>query len=110
MTNACLLVFTNPTEGQDSQCNEWYTNTHLPEVLTVPAIIAAQRWRVGEQAGAAPAHRYLAIYELDDRPPADAIAALGEAATTTSSAFGEAQMVLYEPITDRVLAADEATA
>lgn len=110
MTNPRLLVFTNPSEGQDSDYNEWYTNTHLPEVLKVPGIIAAQRWRVGEQPGAAPVHRYLAIYELDERPPADAIAALVEAAPTMimSPALGDAQMILYQPISDRVLAGDDA--
>lgn len=110
MTNPYLLVFTNPSEGQDSEYNEWYSHTHLPEVLEVPGIIAAQRWRVDEQSGEAPAHRYLAIYELDDRTPADVVAALVAAASTMtmSPALGEAQMVLYEPIADRVLAVDEA--
>lgn len=105
MTNPYLLVLTNPVEGRDAEYNDWYTDTHLSEVLQVPGIVAAQRWRVAEESAAGPPLRYLAIYELDDRPTADVIAALFEAAQTMtmSSALGEAQMVLYEPLTERLV-------
>lgn len=105
MTNPALMVFTSPSDGQDSEYNEWYTNTHVPEVLEIPGIVAAQRWKVADQPGELPAHRYLAIYELDERPAADVIAALVAAAPTMSMspALGGAQMVLYEPLTGRVL-------
>lgn len=106
MTNPALMVFTSPTDGQEPEYNEWYTNTHLAEVLEIPGIVAAQRWKVADhQVDELPEHRYLAVYELDERPAADVIAALVEAASTMimSPALGGAQMVLYEPLTGRVL-------
>ena len=108
MTNPYLLVFTNPADGQDAEYNDWYTGTHLAEVLQVPGIVAAQRWRVSNESAAAPPQRSLATYELDDRPPAEVIAALTAAAQTMtmSPALGEAQMVLYEPLTERVAAGE----
>lgn len=104
MKNPALLVFTSPAPGQDAEYNEWYSNIHVPEVLQIPGIVAAQRWKVSEDAGIETEHRYLAIYELDERPPTEAIAALTAAAPTMnmSPALGGAQMVLYEPITGRV--------
>lgn len=111
MTNPALMVFTSPEDGQEAEYNEWYTNTHLAEVLEIPGIVAAQRWKVADQPGELPAHRYLAIYELDERPATDIIAALIEAASTMimSPALGGAQMVLYEPVTGRVLEVGGAT-
>lgn len=80
-------------------------------MLQVPGIVPAQRWKVSEQAGDAPEHGYLAIYELDDRPPGETVAALMEAAPTMcmSPALGDAKMLLFEPLTDRVLEIDRTT-
>lgn len=109
MTNPALLVFTSPTPGKEAEYNEWYTDTHLREVLEVPGIVAAQRWKVSDDADVETEHRYLAIYELDERPPAEAIAALIAAAPTMtmSPGLGGAQMVLYEPLTGRVVEISE---
>jgi hypothetical protein len=104
MTNPALMVFTSPVEGQDAEYNDWYSNVHLSEVLEVPGIIAAQRWQVGEASTDSPTHRYLAIYELDERPAADVIASLVATASTMniSQALGDSLMVLYEPLTARI--------
>ena len=69
-----LLVFTNAVEGRDDEFDRWYDETHVPQVLAVPGVSVAQRYRVGEletpevegvPAPPPPAHRYLAIYRLD---------------------------------------------
>jgi hypothetical protein len=33
MPKHLMLVLTNPVEGKDAEYNEWYTNTHLPDIL-----------------------------------------------------------------------------
>src|SRR3546814_16369245 len=46
------IVLTNATPGDDEQFNDWYTNTHIPDVLAVPGFVAAQRSeerRVGKE-------------------------------------------------------------
>ena len=68
-----FLVFSNATEGCDDEFNRWYDSVHVPDVLDVPGVEAAQRYdlapmEVPEYEGAPPppppAHRYLAVYQL----------------------------------------------
>lgn len=73
-----FLVLTNPIAGEDDAFNKWYDTQHLPEVLDVPGVAAAQRYDIAEvkvpddQELPAqlppPTHRYMVIYELDDEP------------------------------------------
>jgi hypothetical protein len=75
-----FLVLSNPIEGDDESFNKWYDTTHVPEVLDVPGVVAAQRYRLAEVTVPddedlpaqlpPPTHRYLVIYELDREPDA----------------------------------------
>jgi hypothetical protein len=67
-----FLVLSNPVDGQEDAYNRWYDQTHLPEVLSVPGVVAAQRYELVPMKPAEdmptpadPEHRYLAVYELD---------------------------------------------
>jgi hypothetical protein len=63
---AYFLVFSNAVEGREDEYNDWYDNVHLREVVAVDGILSAQRFKLTDaQAGEIPAHRYLAIYEVD---------------------------------------------
>lgn len=78
MAQNLFVVLTNPIEGEDEAFNEWYDAQHLPEVLDVPGVIAAQRYDIAEvnvpddedlpAQLPPPPHRYLVIYELDSDP------------------------------------------
>ena len=103
-----LLVLSNATEGEDSAFNEWYTNTHLGDVLKVPGFVAAQRYALSEAQlapGALP-YRYLAIYEVET----DDLEATGQALTGgsmyISPALDRDRTVawFYTPATERVTA------
>jgi hypothetical protein len=73
-----LVVFSNAVAGTDDAFNVWYDQQHLPQVLAVPGVVAAQRYDVaelrapeGEQLPAPlppPTHRYMVIYQLSDDP------------------------------------------
>lgn len=113
MPKAVLVVMTNPIENsRDEEFNNWYTKTHLPDVLKVPGFIAATRYRLTDQQLTAPApegtHKYLAIYEVDTDDLAAANAALLAAATggameiSETLDMGSFSTLLYEQITDRV--------
>ena len=74
-----LLVFTNPVEGREAELDRWYDEVHLSDVLSVPGVVAAQRYVVAEveqpvveglPSPPPPAHRFLAAYELDRDPSA----------------------------------------
>jgi len=43
--------------------DDWYRNEHIPQVLEVPGFVGARRFRVVD--GAADAHTFLTIYEID---------------------------------------------
>ena len=61
-----LLAFTNAAEGREDEFNQWYTGVHVPELLEIPGVVAAQRFEIDAPPdGPAPAHKYLAVYRLD---------------------------------------------
>jgi hypothetical protein len=80
VTGNRFVVLTNPVEGEEDTFNKWYDSTHVPEVLDVPGVIAAQRYDLAElkipddedlpAQLPPPTHRYLVIYELDREPEA----------------------------------------
>ena len=53
---------------RDAEFSDWYTNTHIPQVLDIPGFSSARRFRVSDTAGIAPAPgtpTYLTIYEVE---------------------------------------------
>ena len=47
MPKGMLLVQSRPADpAREDEFNDWYTNTHIPEVCAVPGIVAAQRYKV----------------------------------------------------------------
>ena len=65
------IVFSNPVEGKDDEFNEWYDNVHVPELLAVPGMVAAQRYNLRDaemyhvEGGRPPEHRYCIIYQME---------------------------------------------
>jgi hypothetical protein len=86
MAKALLLAWTSPAgDESEAEFNTWYDGTHVPQMrAAIPSISAACRYRTADLPPAAapqqPAHRYLAVYELDSDDVPAAIAALGAAA------------------------------
>ena len=68
------FVFSNPQAGREDEFNDWYDNVHVPEVLSVPGMISAQRatfkeTEVGAAGGMSPDfHRFCVVYEMDGDP------------------------------------------
>ena len=68
MPKGMMLVQPRPADpARDDEFNDWYANTHIPEVCAVPGIVGARRFKVhepgpdGDDAGPV----YIAIYEID---------------------------------------------
>jgi hypothetical protein len=60
------VVLTTPAEGKENTFDVWYDGRHVPDVLDVPGIAAARRFRVLPVSGPQDARwRYLAIYEIE---------------------------------------------
>ena len=116
MTKHTLVVLTNANEGADDAFNDWYTNTHIGDILTLEGFTAAQRFKLSEiQLGEGDLpYRYLALYEIEADDLASARTALLEGAPQMeiSDAFDQAGAAawLFSPITERVTAEETAAA
>jgi hypothetical protein len=60
-----LCVFSDCKDtAREEEFNDWYSNTHVPDMLEVPGMIRATRWM-----SAAPKEgqrrKYLALYEME---------------------------------------------
>src|SRR5437016_1744910 len=65
MAKGLMFVMSDAIPGKEDEYNDWYEN-HLPEVVKVPGVVAAQRFVAVPGLGdALPPQRYIAVYELD---------------------------------------------
>lgn len=111
MPRYSLIVFTNPVAGTEDEYNDWYTNTHLPDVLRIPGVSGAQRFRRGDiqrDDGPFP-WGYLAIYECDTEDVRGVIAELKARGGTelmrmTDALADERFVCFFEPITEMMQA------
>jgi len=108
-----FLVLTNAKDGRDDEFNDWYTNTHLADVVKIDGFVAAQRFRIVDGAHEqTPSHRYMALYEIeaDDLTLVQkALAAAAESGEMPVSSSLDADNVsawYFEAMTDRVVAPD----
>lgn len=68
MPKAMMLVFSNAvSDDREADYNEWYDGTHVPDILKVPGINTATRFKIVDSPapGAELPGRYLAIYEVE---------------------------------------------
>jgi hypothetical protein len=83
MAKGLLLAWSSPASDEsDAEFNSWYEGTHIPQVrAAIPSITVVHRYRTADLPGTQqPAHRYLAVYEMDSADVPAAAAALGQAA------------------------------
>jgi hypothetical protein len=104
-----LIALTNPVEGREDEFNAWYSDVHLADVLKLPGVKAAQRFRLADVQ-----HRpgpfewsYMAVYEIEIDDLATTLHALKAASGTESMPLSPAlspeRMVwIYEPVTERI--------
>jgi hypothetical protein len=60
-----MMVMSDPVPGMEDEYNEWY-DRHLPEVVSVPGVAAAQRFIAAPGLnGQLPPQRYMVVYEFD---------------------------------------------
>jgi len=108
MPKYVMVVLSNPTAGKEEEYNRWYDETHLPQVLTVPGFVAAQRFRCVQGMGRPVPAQYLALYEVETDAPSAALADLSafvaDGRIAMSDAIDDATIVaaLFEPIAERL--------
>ena len=109
MTKYVALALTNPVEGREEEFNEWYDNQHVPDILTLPGCLSAQRFKLADQQmpNRATPYRYLAIYEYEAASVEAAIAAAVERGGTpamprSDAVSREMLTILYAPLGPKV--------
>lgn len=70
MPRSLMLVFSSPTSPEtEAEYNDWYTNKHLKDVVALPALVSATRYKLEEAVSLdgipVSASKYLAIYEVE---------------------------------------------
>jgi hypothetical protein len=107
MPSHIFVVFTDATAGGEAEFNDWYTNRHLADLLKIPGIVSAQRFRLAEEDAGAP-RRYLAIYEIESNDPAAVIEEIHRRSGTAAMPLSDklnlstALPLLYETITPKL--------
>ena len=65
-----LMVRTDVDEEWEDRFNRWYTDEHVPALMTVPGFRWGRRYRLVEGDPSEPAppgvQRYVAVYGIDD--------------------------------------------
>ena len=104
-----FVGFTNPIEGQEDAFNAWYSDVHLKDVLKVPGIVAAQRFKLSDVQRDQPPFpwRYLALYEIETDDLNHTLAALRERAGTSAMVISAAVAPdrvgwFFQPITSKL--------
>lgn len=79
MPNYRMITLTRPIEGREDDYNHWYQKVHLPEVMTMPGMKAAQRFKVERVIAGESIFPYGAIYEIETDDIDGTLAGLNEA-------------------------------
>jgi hypothetical protein len=67
MAKHLFVVFTNPVPGREEEYNDWYSNTHIRDLVSVPGCAAATRYQLSHTQRMEAPHpwQYMAIYEIE---------------------------------------------
>lgn len=67
MSKAKMIVFTAAHDGGREALDRWYDERHVPDLLAVPGLVAAERYdvRALKTPPGSPAWDFLAVYSLD---------------------------------------------
>jgi len=65
MPRTTVLVFTNCADpAREKEFNEWYDNTHVPDVLETPGFVRCTRYELIGDPGPGQG-KFLAVYEVE---------------------------------------------
>lgn len=105
MARYLLVVLTNAAEGRDDEFNAWYSGQHLRDVVAIPGIVSATRYRLAplQRAQAQSPYGYFALYEIETDDLSEVIAELNARSGTTAMTISDAMNAerfayFFEPI------------
>ena len=48
------IVYSSPVKGRETAYNEWYDKQHLPDLLKIPGVTSARRYRIAKDQRGGP--------------------------------------------------------
>jgi hypothetical protein len=78
MPKCKLIALTTPLPGKEAEFHDWYQNTHLKEVTSVPGFQGAQRFQLVAKLMGEDTNQFLAIYDAEVDDPGALLAGMGE--------------------------------
>ena len=78
MSKHVVVVLSEPVEGCEAEFDDWYENTHIPEVLETTGWTSGQRFKLTAEKGQKCPLQYLAFYEAEAESGEAVIARLDE--------------------------------
>ena len=91
MAKCKLIALTTPLPGKEAEFHDWYQNTHLKEICSVPGFQGAQRFKLVAKLIGSDENQYLAIYDAECDDPGALLAAMGAKAQS-----GEMTPAIYQ--------------
>jgi hypothetical protein len=90
-----MLVFANPIPGREAEFNDWYTNTHMGDLVQLQGWMGAQRFRIVTNVQPRPSaagywHGYLIIWDLEETEANAALSRMTAAIAGGKSRLGAA--------------------
>lgn len=107
MPTHTMMVLSNPVPGREDEFNRWYDERHVPDVLSVPGFVAAQRFRLSdpqprpEQQN----YAYAAVYDIETdnlKKTLDALAAAAKTMAMTDAMQRPALQSVFTAVGPRV--------
>lgn len=112
MPNYKMISLTAPVEGRDAEFNDWYDNTHMPEILSFQGVKSAKRYRARTQIMGPQSWPYLAVYSIETDDIDGLLGEFAEAGASGRMSRSEASdrsvgySVIFEEMGDEVFSAD----
>lgn len=99
-----MIALTQPVEGREAEYNDWYQNTHLPEVCSLPGVLGAQRYKLAAPLQGFDGRPYLAIYDIETDDIRQTLGGFATAKLTPGEASDNAgaYTVIFEEFGERV--------
>jgi hypothetical protein len=77
-----LMAVTNAQPGREAEFERWYDEQHLPDLMKVPGVIGAQRFRTVAGMEGPLTWRFVTLYTLDTEDLAGVMQELGRRINT----------------------------
>jgi hypothetical protein len=108
MKSYTFVVLTNAEDGRENEFNDWYTNRHLSDVIGIPGVVSARRFRIAavQRPVAVSPYKYLALYEIETDDLAQVVEALAKRSGTEMMPVSDAMSAekfnyIFEAITEK---------